>query len=68
MCITADYYNASISTDHQPPKWYSGIYSTDVLGDMSIEHIEEASKGDAPWFVGSEWRPSRAPSETVLTS
>jgi arylsulfatase A-like enzyme len=43
--------NSSFQQDHDPPKYYPGHYSTDVLASNAYELLDEAAEASKPFFL-----------------
>ena len=50
--FTYRYYNATFQRNQDPPVSYEGQHSVDVIAGKANGFLEEAAKGDKPFFLG----------------
>ncbi|PHH61157.1 hypothetical protein CDD81_725 [Ophiocordyceps australis] len=47
-----NYFNACMAIDHGPLQLYTGLYSTDVIANHTIDFLHDAMEADKPFFLG----------------
>jgi hypothetical protein len=48
---TYQYLNSSFQRNHDPPVYYPGEYSTDILASKAYGLLDEAAEADKPFFL-----------------
>ncbi|KIV99664.1 uncharacterized protein PV09_08719 [Verruconis gallopava] len=48
---TYQYLNSSFQRNHDPPKYYPGEYSTDILAQKANGFLDDAVEADKPFFL-----------------
>jgi len=49
---TYDYWSPGFSVNNGPVEIHNGTYSTDIVGQKSLAHLDTALQNDRPFFVG----------------
>lgn len=47
-----DDFNPVMVQNHGEPVTYKGNFSTDLIGSKALKLIDEAARGDVPFFIG----------------
>ncbi|KLT43955.1 putative arylsulfatase precursor [Cutaneotrichosporon oleaginosum] len=49
---TYDYWRPAFSVNNGPAEIHNGSYSTDLVGEKSLRHLDTALAADEPFFIG----------------